>query len=259
MISPIGLLTWNCTGSIVCPISTVQPCMKLTGSFCLGVGGADEGGGQTSSSHALYMGWQVAFLSKYKMTCASGPSSLWCGMCMCGLYQQLAAIVGGISTFNMLVKASTNNETLRVKFLPIGIQHLPSAASVAHWRAWAYASSQSWTYHPHPLTSLLRNCPMFKMVGAGRQIKGLKVLAIQHHAASSLHARAYAATSLPSVRGQTNSHHSISVSSIFPLHCSSHLLILHRGSTFCEGGDDAPWHGDDVMACCVPPYFILSE
>ena len=36
--SAIGLLMQNCMGGIVGPISTVQSCMKPTGSFHLGVG-----------------------------------------------------------------------------------------------------------------------------------------------------------------------------------------------------------------------------
>ena len=58
----------------------------------------------------------------------------------------------------------------------------------------------------------------------------------------------HVARSIPSVRGWTSGHHSISPSSVYFSHCSSHLLILHRGSIFGEGEDDVPWCGDAVMA-----------
>ena len=95
------------------------------------------------------MGWWVAFSPKYEMTCARGPSSLWCGM----------HTGGKISMFNMLMKAFTSSKTLEEKSFPMDIKHLPSVASAAHWRVWAYASIQSWVSHPHLLTSSLRNCP----------------------------------------------------------------------------------------------------
>ena len=181
------------------------------------------------------------------MTCTRGPSSLWCKTHAGGQYQQLTTLTGSISTFSLLVKASTSNETLGAKLFPLGFQHLPSAASI-----------HSWVSHPCPLTSSMRNCLMFNMVRAGGQIKGLKVSTVQCQAVSSLHTRVHVAASLPSIRGQMRGNHSISASSTFSSHCSSHLLILHMGSTFHEAGDNTPWCWD-VDAWCTPLYFILSE
>ena len=121
------------------------------------------------------------------------------------------------------------------------------------------ATSQSWTSHPHPSMSSSRNCPMFKIVGVGGQIKGLEVSTVQHHMASSLHASACMAASLLSVRGQMSGHHSISFSLTPCLHSSSHHLILHRGSTFLTNRVNTSWQGDAVVTCLAPLYFTLVE
>ena len=192
------------------------------------------------------------------MTCTRGPSSLWCRTHAGRQSQQLTALAGRISTFSLLVRASTSNKTLGAKLFPSGIQHLPSVASAECWGSQAYASIHSWVSHPHPSTSSMRNCLMFNMVGVGGQIKGLEVSNDQCHMTSSLHMRVHMAASLPSIRGHMRGHHPISASSTFSSHCSRHLLILHMGSTFCEAGDDTLWCRD-VDAWYAPPYFILSE
>ena len=166
-----------------------------------------------------------------------GSSSLWCKMHAGGLSQQLTALTGRISTSSMWAKASTTNETLGVVFslwCPA-----PSFGCLSSpLQSVGISLQQVLMSHLHSLTSLSRNCAMFKMVGAGRQIRGLEVSTIQCHAANSLHTSVHTATLLQSVRGWTSSCHSISSSSILFLHCSSHLLVLHMGLTICEGGDD---------------------
>ena len=195
-------------------------------------------------AHPMPYMWAGGWLSCLSMICARGPSSLWCGTCAGGLSQQLTALAGRISMFNTLVNASTNNETFGAK---------------SFWRVQVYASSQSWTTHPCPSMSSSRNCPMFKMVRAGRQIKGLEVSTIQCHVASILHAWVYMAASLPSIRGWTSSHHSTSSFSIFSSHSSSQCLVLHRGSTFLANEEDISWWEGMAADCQVPPYFTLSK
>ena len=71
---------------------------------------------------------------------------------------------------------------------------------------------------------------MFRTMGAGRQVGGLKTVTSHLQVASSHLARPRVATSLPSIKGQMRGHHISLSPSYSPLQFFSHLVVLHRGS-----------------------------
>ena len=74
-----------------------------------------------------------------------------------------------------------------------------------------------------------RNCPMYRTIGAGRQVGGVESATSYLNRAISHWARPRVAMSLPSITGQTRGHHISLSSSYCPSQLFSHLVVCHKG------------------------------
>ena len=145
---------------------------------------SDNGGGNTSSSHALLDGSCLANSSRKAITSAKGPSFFCNGISVAPWLQHDVISILVSSAPVSIIKASTSGDICMKKCNLLGHHLLPSVASSMHCKAHAQASSQAtWSFTS---TALSKNWPMFSMDREGGQ-KSVVPTANVHCQAASNH------------------------------------------------------------------------